>query len=303
MNSNLVLASVIFPALKNVYGSLQIVSNSILPRVSFPALLNVQSVAVMQNPSLLNVSFSALSALNGDLNVNLNNLNLEHVEFPLLINTSGAVFVSRCAFANFTMLNRANTTVPYSCAAGLGNNYLPENSVICVPCFAGAYGSGGEIGVVWVCPLIVPKGNTSCIACPNGQSSAPGSSGCVAVGMCVTLNRPASGSYGCINSLLNVTATSLLAGSWSSPNSSVTFASYNSSSLTFTSNFTGDVVINWSAGTNCSTSVSFTIIAAPVAQIAPFQQQPCGGLFSVWFCLFGMIRYLFHQVSQSLLLC
>jgi hypothetical protein len=105
----------------------------------------------------------------------------------------------------------------------------------------------------------------------------------------VTLNRLLSGSYGCINSPLNVTATSLFTGTWSSPNSSVTFLAFNSSSLTFVSNVTGDVVINWS-GTNCSISSVVRIIASPVARIAPFQQQPCGGSVTVTALLVGDAR-------------
>ena len=139
------LAMFDFPSL-NISRALQIDMNLRLRVVSFPALVDVRSITVSSNPSLVNVSFYALPRA-GKVIVDSNNL-LDRVEFPVLTNAS-EVFVSRATFANFTKSMRAFSLSPLSCAAGLGNDYLPQNAVICIQCTAGKFSSGGERSFVF----------------------------------------------------------------------------------------------------------------------------------------------------------
>ncbi len=142
LSSNPALATISgFTNLRNISGALTINANSALAVASIASLVSVQALTVTSNTALVNISFAALYFLES-LNVNSNNANLNHVEFPLVTSTTGAVFVSQCGSANFSRLIRANPIVSYSCNSGLGNNYLLQNAVICIPCAAGTFGNG-----------------------------------------------------------------------------------------------------------------------------------------------------------------
>ncbi len=284
------LISVSFPTLKTVKTDLWVIDSSELANMTFPLLSTVGGQLRVEDFNfLMGVSFPVLQSVGGDLDVRAGNLNvaLQKIEFaslvnvsghfnvelinpiainvsaPLLRNTSGYVFVTRCQVCTFSLLEKPTLpTTSGMCSLGRGNLFpqFQPSVAICQPCNVGFFSNTTGYG--------------RCMPCSQGQTSNAESTSCIPFPIFV----PA---FGCIRTPLSINVT-VTGGRWSSPNSEVAFVDSASPITTFTSTATGVVEIIWTSPSSEIFRSNVTIVGPTVAAIPPVNEKLlCGPSGSV----------------------